>query len=210
MKLIKIKKQNKKEVVSAKELHEFLEIKTHLSTWVKRCIDKYDFVEGVDFEVFKFEKHNSDNKMARPQESIDYRVTLDMAKELSMISDTPRGKEARKYFIECEKNYIKSLQERIDTFDGIKDRVELTLLQGATDTIDYLQKSIKEDLAVLDRTMRRINDHRAHILLYNGSIRDMIKRLKTGDYFTKEQVKVIKRCEAEKEAERKAIREKLF
>jgi len=85
--------------VNAREVYEYLGVKTHFSTWMQRCIDKYDFKDGEDFQLFKSEKSKSNNP------TIEYIVTLDMAKELCMITDTPKGKEVRKYFIEVEKKY---------------------------------------------------------------------------------------------------------
>lgn len=102
MKMIKIENKEDKQVVSAREVHDFLEVKTKFADWVKRCIDKYGFIENNDFSILR---------SANPGggiDKIDYIVTLDMAKELAMISDTPKGKEARKYFIECEKKLLQN------------------------------------------------------------------------------------------------------
>lgn len=91
--------------VDARELHEFLESKQDFSTWIKGRIEKYGFVQGVDFIQF----HNfveSDSK-AR----IDYALTMDAAKELSMVENNEKGKEARKYFIDCEKKLKEVVRE---------------------------------------------------------------------------------------------------
>lgn len=101
MELIKIEKTtlNGAEVssVNSREIYDYLEVDTHYATWIKRAIEKYGFEEGLDFQLFKNEKSNSNNPM------MDYIVTLDMAKELCMVSNTEKGKEVRKYFIACEK-----------------------------------------------------------------------------------------------------------
>ena len=90
---------NAVETVSARELHEFLESKQDFSTWIKNRVEKYEFVENQDFVVFH-------KKMENPQggrPSQEYYITLDMAKELSMVERNDKGRQARKYFIECEK-----------------------------------------------------------------------------------------------------------
>ena len=85
-----------KQTVNARELHTFLDSKQDFSTWIKARIAEYDFVEHQDFVLF----HNFMEK-GRPR--IEYFITLDMAKELSMVERTAKGKQARQYFIDCEK-----------------------------------------------------------------------------------------------------------
>lgn len=86
--------------VNARDLHEFLEIKKDFATWIKDRIKKYDFQDGVDFVTFCHSPElGSGNRGAR----IDYHLTLDMAKELSMVERNAKGKEARQYFLECER-----------------------------------------------------------------------------------------------------------
>lgn len=97
--LIKITENDGKQAVSARELHEFLESKQQFSDWIKNRVDKYGFVEGQDFEVFH-------NFMENPQGGrplTEYALTLDAAKELAMVEGNDKGKQARRYFIECEK-----------------------------------------------------------------------------------------------------------
>ena len=81
--------------VNAREIHEYLKVKTKFADWIKRAIEKYDFIENQDYAILK--NGNGNNAY------IDYIVTLDMAKELAMLENNPKGKETRKYFIEFEK-----------------------------------------------------------------------------------------------------------
>lgn len=85
------------QTVSARELHLFLGVGKDFSTWIKDRIEQFGFVEDADFVVFP----EIGEKGGRPQ--ISYHLTLDMAKELSMVERNERGKQARQYFIECEK-----------------------------------------------------------------------------------------------------------
>ena len=89
--------------VNAREIHSHLGVKTHLSTWIQRAIEKYDFIENIDFSILK--SGNPNGGLSK----IDYIVTLDMAKELCMIETNSKGKEYRKYFIDIEKNKNKPL-----------------------------------------------------------------------------------------------------
>lgn len=88
------------QVVSARELHKFLEITTPLTIWMPRMID-YGFVEGVDYEAINIFVNASNNIGGTNKK--DWALTIDTAKEISMIQRTEKGKLARQYFIECEK-----------------------------------------------------------------------------------------------------------
>lgn len=91
--LIKI---NNDGLVSGRELHEFLEVKSRFNDWVNNKISKYSFEENNDYTKILVQ-------CVRGQNEYDYALTLDTAKELSMVENNEKGKEARKYFIKCEK-----------------------------------------------------------------------------------------------------------
>lgn len=85
------------QTVNARSLHEFLGNKDHFATWIKDRIKQYGFVEGVDYVTFS----EISEKGGRP--SIEYHPSIDMAKELAMVERNEKGKQARQYFIECER-----------------------------------------------------------------------------------------------------------
>ncbi len=82
-------------MVDGRSLHKFLQVGSAYKDWLPRMVE-YGFVEGEDFCSFL-----SESGGGRPE--INHRLTLDMAKHLCMIQRTERGKQARQYFIECEK-----------------------------------------------------------------------------------------------------------
>ena len=88
-----------KRTVNARELHSFLEVGKDFSNWIKDRIESFGFVENQDFAVFAESGENP--KGGRPAK--EYALTLDMAKELSMVERNEKGKQARQYFIECER-----------------------------------------------------------------------------------------------------------
>ena len=90
---------NGKRAVNARDLHAFLESKQEFANWIKNRIEKYGLVENEDYVVFDNSVKNS--KGGRPQ--IEYALTIDAAKELSMVEGNEKGKQARRYFIACEK-----------------------------------------------------------------------------------------------------------
>lgn len=87
------------QTVNARDLHAFLEVGKDFSNWIKDRIEQYGFIENQDFAVFA--EIGGNPKVGRP--SKDYAITLDMAKELAMVERNDKGKQARLYFIECEK-----------------------------------------------------------------------------------------------------------
>lgn len=90
--------ENQEPVISGRELHEKLEIETPFRIWFPRMCE-YGFSENIDYTPYIF-VHPKNN-----QETIDYILKLDMAKEISMIQRNEKGKQIRKYFIEVEKEF---------------------------------------------------------------------------------------------------------
>ncbi|MBI2381870.1 MAG: antA/AntB antirepressor family protein [Gammaproteobacteria bacterium] len=85
--------------VDARELHQALESRQDFSNWIKARIRRYGFAEGMDYEVF--DKPIENPKGGRPVQ--EYRLSLDAAKELAMVEGTERGRQVRRYFIDCER-----------------------------------------------------------------------------------------------------------
>lgn len=99
--IIKINQNEQGEVrVNARELHEALEIKTQFNKWIERMIE-YGFTEGIDFWSFLSKTQNG----GRP--SVEYNLTISMAKEVAMLQRNEKGKEVRNYFIKVEDRYKK-------------------------------------------------------------------------------------------------------
>ena len=104
--LIKVKYEEDKALVSARDLHEFLESKERFSKW-------FDKMLGYGFEI---NEDYTPYQMVHPQnkqEITDFAMTIDMSKEISMVSKLPKGKQARKYFIECEKKLHEVIKQPI-------------------------------------------------------------------------------------------------
>lgn len=111
--------ENNEQLVSGRELHEFLEVATEYRKWFGRMAE-YGFVEDIDF-VRVTQKCPTPGGI---QNITDYAMKLDMAKEISMIQRTEKGKKARQYFIQIEKEYKQQL------LDTSKLSPELQMFQG--------------------------------------------------------------------------------
>ncbi|EJI0796602.1 antA/AntB antirepressor family protein [Campylobacter coli] len=91
---------------NVKNLFYFLEIDTKFADWINRRINHYDFIENQDYIIeLVYTK-------GRPRK--EYYVTLDMAKELCMVENNEKGRQARRYFIDCEKRLKNLEQEKME------------------------------------------------------------------------------------------------
>ena len=98
--LITIKtNENDEQLVSGRELHKFLEVKTRYSIWFDR-MSEYGFTEDIDYTAVVQKRTTAQGNQT---EYIDHAMKLDMAKEVSMIQRNEKGKQARQYFLEVEK-----------------------------------------------------------------------------------------------------------
>lgn len=92
--------KNQEPVVSGRQLHQVLGVKTPYSMWFDRMVE-YGFTENQDFLL-----NNSVKQTGRGgHNKIDHVLKLDMAKEIAMIQRTDKGKEVRTYFIQVEKDF---------------------------------------------------------------------------------------------------------
>ena len=97
MELIKLTKNSQGiETVNARELHAFLEVKTRFNDWIANRISEFGFSENKDFVSL------TENLVSGGKQNV-FHISIDMAKELSMLERNDKGKQARLYFIECER-----------------------------------------------------------------------------------------------------------
>lgn len=98
--LIKIEmNENQEIIVSGRELHKGLEVESRYNDWFKRML-KYGFEENLDYIAITQKKVTAQGNETT---YIDHVIKLDMAKEICMLQRNDKGREFRKYFIECEK-----------------------------------------------------------------------------------------------------------
>ena len=142
---------NAVETVNARELHEFLESKRQFADWIKNRISEYDFIENQDF--VRFHKKMKANNATM----IEYHITLDMAKELSMVERNEKGKQARKYFIECEKKLTQP-----------KPMTQIELIAViANQMAEQERKSLELDnrLQVVEQKQQQLNQDNDHFTI---------------------------------------------
>lgn len=100
------------QMVDARVLHGFLQSRQDYSTWIKNRIAKYGFEHNVDYLLHKFVEQVPHQGSSRSVERLDYFLTIDMAKELAMVERTAKGRQARRYFLDCERQ-LRQLQQSL-------------------------------------------------------------------------------------------------
>lgn len=101
--LIKVNYENDRPTVLARDLHEFLEVQTPYHKWFPRMCE-YGFSENIDYMMMDKNVLRSDGTKM-PQVQHDAQLTIEMAKEICMLQRNERGKQARQYFIQLEKDW---------------------------------------------------------------------------------------------------------
>lgn len=183
--------------VMGRDLHAFLGSKEPYTRWIARHIEKYGFSAGQDFMT-----KMSESTGGRPSE--DHVLTMDMGKELAMLQANDRGKQARQYFIECEKRakqapaipqtYSEALRAAADA----ADRAAVLEAKAVEDApkVEYHDTFVSPDTDVLtienwgayfDLTRPQTFEH------LNGL--KIIRRIVVGREFSKREARVVDRLE---------------
>ena len=134
---------NNEQAVSGRVLHEFLEVETPYTMWFNR-MSEYGFDEAKDYVTILLDRATSGIEGIGKGKT-DHAITLDIAKEISMIQRTPKGKEARQYFITIEKAY----RDRIATHGSlsVKERQANAriIARATTKNLPYILKALDMD-----------------------------------------------------------------
>ncbi len=173
--ILKINYDNERITLSARELHEALEVKTHFKDWFPRMCE-YGFQEGNDFCSFL-----SKSTGGRP--ATDYQITLDMAKEIAMIQRSEKGKHVRQYFIEVEKQW--NSPERVIARGYLEAKKQLDILNNQI--VELKPKALFADAVAASDTSILVGDL-AKILKQNGyqiGANRLFKKLREDGYLIK-------------------------
>lgn len=169
------------QTVSARALHLFLRVGKDFSTWIKDRIEQYGFVEGVDFVMFDAAPQNggAGNRGVRKE----YAITIDMAKELSMVERNEMGRAARRYFIECERQ-LRAQPSGAVTVSGSEDAILDLIVAGNQDMLAAQSRSAQDvvehveggKLAVLKYLKMYVRETLDGIVQYQADFRESTRR----------------------------------
>jgi anti-repressor protein len=153
--LIKIEQRNGQRAVNARDLHCYLQSKQDFSAWIRGRISKYGFIENADYLKSHYDykgnllniSHDKISETVNQTHTIEYIISMDMAKELSMVENNDKGREARKYFIAVEKEAMsiklpavpKSFAEALELAARQQREIEAKTIQ-----IELAENTIKE------------------------------------------------------------------
>lgn len=191
--LITVDYNSERPTVSARELHELLEVKTAFTDWFPRMCE-YGFEEGKDYCSFLSDR--SDGLPGKPR--TEYQITLEMAKEICMIQRNDKGKRVRQYFITLEQKWnspemvisralqfsqrqVETLMQtntalieensimkpKADYYDNIIERGKSLSMRDTAKLIGVQQKALKDELLRLKYIYR---DGYGDIRAYQRSI----------------------------------------
>ncbi|HED7882741.1 TPA: antA/AntB antirepressor family protein [Campylobacter coli] len=142
---------------NVKFLFYFLEIDTKFADWIKNRISHYNFIENQDYIIeLVYTK-------GRPRK--EYYVTLDMAKELCMVENNEKGRQARRYFIECEKRLKNLEQEKMQKLAFHQSLGYKSQLKQQKQKYENEIKALKYDL---EQSKNNFKDKLNCILAKNG------------------------------------------
>ena len=147
--IIKVNYNTDQPTVSAREMHAFLEVKTAYKDWFPR-MREYGFAKGRDFNPLKNEQVRFEGNREVKRTVDDAEITIDMAKELCMLQRNERGKQARQYFLQLERDWkspekvmaraLQIAEKKINTLSAelSKATVQNTIMQPKSDYFDEL------------------------------------------------------------------------
>lgn len=157
--LLKINYDADRITLSARDLHEFLEVGSKYNDWFKRMCE-YGFNENLDYRAITQKRVTAQGNETK---FTDHEITLDMAKEIAMLQRNERGKEARQYFIEVEKQW--NSPERIIARGLIESQKMIENLNQQV--IEMKPKALFADAVATSKTSILVGDL-AKILKQNG------------------------------------------
>lgn len=204
--LLPINESNGNQAVNARDLHIFLEVGRDFTNWMKDQIERCDLVENQDYEVFAEKGENP--KGGRP--SKEYALSINAAKEISMMSQTEKGKQARRYFIACEeklkevavKGYIPprhqqqpkpstlSIEDQFKMVTMVCNELKVSKNEKKAALNNLLAQNGLPQIIASDRTEGKKALSATDLLKINGveiGIRTFFKILETHGYTTKNE-----------------------
>ena len=172
--------------VNARIVHEWLGVKTKFNDWIKKRIEKYGFIEHVDYCVVMLKKENNGeiNNLRIGAPNKEYHLTPDCIKQLAMVESSDMGKLARLYFLDCE---IKAAEYKSQLDHRQSLRVEF---RPMTDAIQLAHESpmpyhYSNEADMINRIVLGMSAAKFK------SFHEVDKNENVRDYMTEQQIKAV-------------------
>jgi anti-repressor protein len=204
--IIKISDYNGNKAVSARDLYNFLEVTTDFTTWCKRMFE-YGFTIDFDYTLLIFDEPEN-QLFPNPNPKQDYVLSMDCAKEISMIQRTDKGKEARQYFIAMEKlalqprelsrkelalmiiesenarelaeNKVKELEPKAEVYEQIANADNLSTMNDSAKILGWGRNNLIKHLKSINVFMSTGKPYQKYI--DQGYFDVKVKPIKMGNY----------------------------
>ncbi|EHG7889381.1 antA/AntB antirepressor family protein [Citrobacter sp.] len=131
------------QLCNARDLHKFLCVGKRFASWITERIAEYGFVQNQDYVIAS---QNREAKSRGGHNRKDYHLTLDTAKELSMVERNEKGRQIRRYFIECEKQLRQKDHQPLSTEETYTLNItgsELCSLCWVWSVAEYMREKIE-------------------------------------------------------------------
>ena len=176
-------------MVNARALHAYMQVGKDFSNWIKDRIRSAGFVEGEDFTIVSPVSANQTGR-GGDRRSKEYHATMDMAKELAMLEKTKLGRQARRYFIDCEKQLRARALMPGEAPPNFKDPLVAARF--------YIEAEEGRRAA-----LTKLDESNAQVVLLTNDVTDLKTEVKTGDAVIRDQARdidlLISKVEAAKE-----------
>lgn len=212
--LIRIEVKEGKQLISARELHQFLEVQRDFSNWIKYQIESLVLIENEDFSPI----------LARSEagrHTVEYALTIEAAKHIAMASRCDKGKQARQYFIEVERRYKEQKLPQLSVLDTLKIAVkeleqkeiiiqeknkQIEVMKPSHDFVNKVFKATETDIKIGEfaqvaafadpkRPKTILGQNKLYMLLRvlrifkSGTTQPMTEYINAGYFVVKEQIK---------------------
>lgn len=171
-------------VVSGRELHEFLEVGTRYDIWFNR-MKEYGFIENMDFVAIVQKRTTAQGNETT---YTDHAMKIDMAKEISMIQRTEKGKQARQYFLEIERKWNSPemiMKRAMDYLNAQVEKLQTTNLLLEQQVKEYEPKATYYDMVLQNKSLLSVSkiakDYGMSAIKFNRLLNELGVQYKQGD-----------------------------
>lgn len=169
--------------ISARDLHRALSVPIKFNDWIRNVISKSNFIENEDYVVIRYDNSGNEIPYSDTETFVrkkEYAITIDMAKHISLMDTSKRGKIVRSYFIDIEKRYRKEIKNRLQnntpsvSLESIEYDIKKHLPFDPDDKIETLKAFVRlmeeerSNRNIIENLRREINNRNEELVIFNN------------------------------------------